>query len=190
MNISIQGLEIGAYYIIPKTVFNVVENILHRFNLRIPEMINKNGIIFTLSITKLLNSVIKLENNIGLVISTYIGQLSRNKRNYFTTLLFLLTLNKKYGKNIKTSYFKILYIICISKILYYWSFKKNYINKAFLGFLDKCCGLDKKFITGFRQEMKNNGWVSYNTSCPKGHFYDLVVKSFPKSLYNVSQILF
>jgi len=183
-------LELTASYVIPKKTLDIVEYLLSKYNFKLPAIINKNGVVLAFSLTKLLNMLFKIDNNIGLIVSTYFEQFNKKKRNYFTTLLFFLTLYKKYGKNVKTSYFRVLYIICISRIVYCWSFKKNNINRTFLDFLDKCCGLDKQFIVNYRQEMKYNGWISYNMTCPKGHFYDLILKSFPKSILNVSKVIF
>jgi len=186
MNIR-QCLEITASYAIPKISLDIIEKIFGKFNMKLP-FINKNGVIFACSITKLLNSFLKVDNNIGIMISTYIRQLSKNKSNYFTILLFILSLSKKYSKYIKTKYFKFLYIACISNVIYNWSYKPEKINKSLLNFLDKGCGLNKRTIQDMRGEMSETGWVSSKITNPNGNCYDLILNSFPRSVYNISKV--
>ena len=185
MNIE-NCIEIMGSYVVPKFLLDNLDKILKKINMNVP---NKNGIILSCSITKLLNSFVKIDNNIGIFVSTFLKQLSKNKCNYFTVFLGILSLNKKYGNSIKTKYFKYLYIYCISKIIYNWSFSPEKINRSLLKFLDKGSGLSKFTITKYREEMINNGWVSYKTSCPNNGIFDLLKSSLPRSFLHISRII-
>ena len=184
----IRYLELPIFYFLPKQILDYIEKILFNFKLKLP--INKNGIIKTIFFIKLVNTFFKVNNNIGLMTNIYMRYLNKNKQNYFTIMFLVLTLNKRYGKNLKTIYFKLIYILFISNLLYNWSFKKKNINKSFLNFLYNCCGLKKKTIEEFRGEMESVGWLSFKTSCPQGNLYDLIIHSFPKSILNISKIIF
>ena len=180
-------------FLLSLTLLEILQKIKKKLNIQnkyIEPIKIRNSIVISKTIKNLFN----IENDFINIIVFYIRQLNSKKYNYITLLLFLKFIDNKFINKFskKNYYYKIMYILSISRILYRWSYKDrcDEIPKTLLNFLDKATGLDKSTIESLRNDMTEKGWIQKSTSNGNNKLIPLLYNSIPKSILYVSKVIF
>ena len=179
-------------FIFSIAIFKLLNKIKNKYQIK-NKYIDPNKIVNSIIIAKYLKIFFKNKNDFLTILAIYIRQLKPKKYNYITLLLILKYIDNKLVNKLsyknKNFYYKILYILSISRILYRWSCKNRCkeIPHSLLIFLDNATGLDKNTIETLRNDMTEKGWFQKSTS---NNLLPLLHNTIFKSIIYISKVIF